>query len=355
MPAARPMDDPISGPSPLDIEDFAQLEIFLRTRGVLAPSDTVSCTLLTGGVSNRTVRVAKSRGPNLVVKQALAKLRVSVDWYSAPERIHREFAALDVFGGLLPDQVPQAYFQDRNHHVIAMSEIPQPHHNWKSLMMQGQVEPRAWVAFGQMLAHVHRATGQDLVPVPAELYDRTYFETLRLEPYYLYSGRQVPAAQTFLEDLVTDTRARQNALVHGDYSPKNILVHNGVLHLLDFEVCHAGDPAFDVGFALTHALGKAHWHHRLRHTFLDCAWQFWQAYGAAGLLPAFGPDMERRSIRHATACLLARAAGRSPLEYLDEAQRARQVQAAIALAYTGPASIQDLLHRFASLIAHPAR
>ena len=36
--------------------------------------------------------------------------------------------------------------------------------------------------------------------------------------------------------------------------------------------------------------------------------------------------MEPRAVRHTLGCLLARVAGRSPLEYLDEPQRARQVR-----------------------------
>ena len=88
--------------------------------------------------------------------------------------------------------------------------------------------------------------------------DRTFFEALRLEPYYRYTALRTPASADFYDALITDTLSHALTLVHGDYSPKNVLVHHDQLVLLDYEVAHWGDPAFDVGFALTHLLSKAH-------------------------------------------------------------------------------------------------
>ena len=62
------------------------------------------------------------------------------------------------------------------------------------------------------------------------------------------------------------TLSRSDALVHGDFSPKNVLVYNRQLILLDHEVLHFGDPAFDIGFSLTHFLSKAlHLPQKRRH------------------------------------------------------------------------------------------
>ena len=87
--------------------------------------------------------------------------------------------------------------------------------------------------------------------------ERRFFEELRLEPYYAYHRdvKYRPAAHDFLE--TADRRGRENgqiALVHGDYSPKNVLLHEDRLVLLDYEVIHFGDPAFDIGFSLAHLL-----------------------------------------------------------------------------------------------------
>jgi aminoglycoside phosphotransferase (APT) family kinase protein len=137
-----------------------------------------------------------------------------------------------------------------------------------------------------------------------------------------------------LNQLIGDTLARRVTLVHGDFSPKNILVRDGKLILLDHEVIHWGDPAFDVGFGLTHFLSKAH--HLRDHRFIEAATRFCEAYG---------DEVDEQAARQTLGCLLARVAGRSPLEYLDERERARQRRVVVKLIQDVPA-IPDLFERF---------
>ena len=108
--------------------------------------------------------------------------------------------------------------------------------------------------------------------------DRSHFESLRLEPYYAFTATQIPAAAGFLQALIAGTRARRLTLVHGDFSPKNILIHRDSLVLLDHEVIHWGDPAFDLGFSLTHLLSKAHHLPNHRADFANAAREYWQTY-----------------------------------------------------------------------------
>ena len=115
--------------------------------------------------------------------------------------------------------------------------------------------------------------------------------------------------------LVENTRERLFTLVHGDYSPKNVLIHNDKLILLDHEVIHFGDPAFDLGFGMTHLLSKAHHLPRMRSAFAQAALDFWTQYRSTLGEPPFAASLETYAVRHALGCLLARVAGRSPLEY----------------------------------------
>ena len=48
--------------------------------------------------------------------------------------------------------------------------------------------------------------------------------------------------------------------MHGDVSPKNILVGWKGPVFLDAETTCYGDPAFDLAFCLTHLLLKCVWH-----------------------------------------------------------------------------------------------
>jgi hypothetical protein len=163
----------------------------------------------------------------------------------------------------------------------------------------------------------------------------------------------VPAAAAFLDELIATTRGRRLAVVHGDYSPKNVLVHAGRLVVLDFEVIHWGDPAFDLGFGLTHLLSKAHHVRDRRAEFGRFAPVFFREYREAlGDVPWAG-DLEPHAIRHTLGCLLARACGRSPLEYLDAAARERQRDAVLALIARPPARVDDLAGEWLARLEAP--
>jgi tRNA A-37 threonylcarbamoyl transferase component Bud32 len=309
----------------LDIEDFSALEHYLAGRGELQAGEEAGFSKLAGGVSNRTVLVKRKNAGSMVVKQALRKLRVAVDWFGDPERIHVEARALRWLPQLAPPRTTPAFlFEDFEHHLLAMQAVPDGHQDWKKPLLQGNVVPEHFTAFGELIGTIHRNSFEH-PELEREFADRSVFESLRLEPYYLYSASQVPEASAFLRSLVDETRQCRATLVHGDYSPKNILLSQGSLVLLDCEVVHFGDPAFDLGFSLTHFLSKAHRDRTRRSGFLSATRLYWESYRHAlqdsPMELGRAPELEPRVVRHTLACLLARVAGRSPLEYLDAGHR----------------------------------
>ena len=334
-------------PPELDIERPDDLLAYLRDGGWIAADETPRLTVLAGGVSNRTVLVERASGEGWVVKQALAKLRVQVDWFSSPERIHREALGLNTLAPLCPPgSVPRLMFEDLPNYIMAMEAVPQPHANWKQMLLAGDLQMDHIEQFGRLLAAIHRETGLRRAALMPDFGDRAFYESLRLEAYYLYTGTQVPEAADFYSALVADTRARQDTLVHGDYSPKNVLVHHGQLVLLDYEVAHMGEPAFDLGFSMTHLLSKAHHLPALRGAFADATRLYWRTYRVAIGEPAWAEGLEARAVRHTLGCLLARVAGRSPLEYLSAEERAQQKAAVVALLAAPPTTIDALVDGF---------
>jgi aminoglycoside phosphotransferase (APT) family kinase protein len=330
----------------LDIERPADLTAYLEERGHLGGGERPEIRVLTGGVSNRVVLVERSPGPSWVIKQALAKLRVEADWFSDPARIHSEAAGLRALRDLAPPgSVPAFVFEDREHHLLCMEAVPEPHENWKQALLSGRVDRGAILQLAELLATIHRrSSGRSDLATQFE--DRTHFESLRLEPYYGYAARQVPDAAPFLQRLAADTRARRLAIVHGDYSPKNVLVREGRLVLLDCEVIHFGDPAFDLGFSLAHLLGKAHHLEHHREVFAEAALRYWDTYAGHLGGVSWGESLEVHAVRHALGCLLARAAGRSPLEYLSEAERRHQVRVVVSLLAEAPVTMRALFESF---------
>ena len=332
---------------PLDIEQPEALLDYLRTQGHISNSDRPQIRVLAGGVSNRTVWIRLPDGQTWVLKQALEKLRVREAWYSDPVRIHREAAGLRWLIQLLPaGTIPELIFEDSAVHVLAMQAVPEPHANWKTLLLAGQIELDQVRQFGQLLGLMHRRAFERQAQVAIDFDDRTFFETLRIEPYYVHTYKVCAEATAFITDLIEETRHTRLTLTHGDYSPKNILVYQGRLILLDHEVIHFGDPAFDFGFSLTHLLSKAHHLRPFRDAFVVAANEHWRAYGQAlGELP-WTASLEARAVRHTLACLLARVIGKSPLEYLGEDERLVQQQCVVRLMTRAPTTIADLIARF---------
>lgn len=337
--------------SGLDIEQHDELRRYLREHGYIGPGESPAFCTLAGGVSNRTVLVERPSGESWVLKQALEQLRVPIDWYSSPDRIHREALGTRWLAELAgPDAVPEFVFEDEKHHLLAMQAVPAPHENWKRMLLAGRVETDHVAQFSRLLATIHRAAYERRDEVASVFDDRTFFESLRVEPYYRYAATQAPAAEAFLSDLIATTRRRRITLVHGDYSPKNILVHEGSLVLLDHEVIHFGDPAFDLGFSMTHLLSKAHHVVDRRTDFADAAVLHWRTYHAGVDGVSWTADLEHHAVRHTLGCLLARVAGRSRLEYFSEEERQRQRHVVLRLMAQMPATIADLATAFVRLL-----
>lgn len=336
----------------MNIEETGQLAAYLRRTGRIGYEEQVEMTVLPGGVSNRTVLVRRGSGPAWVLKQALPKLRVQVDWFSPPERSQREATGLRWLADLAPKgAIPPLVFEDRAEHLLAMLAVPQPHENWKTMLLAGRLDPRHIEHFARLLAAIHRNAWLRRERLARVFEDRSFFESLRLEPYYAYAAAQAPASADFVRALLQQTRARRLTLVHGDFSPKNILVHEDRLVLLDHEVIHWGDPAFDLGFSLTHLLSKAHHLPAHREAFAEAARVYWQRYREAIGAVEWDADLELHAVRHTLGCLLGRVVGRSPLEYLDATERARQRDAVLTLLRTPPQTVPELVKGFLSCLS----
>jgi 5-methylthioribose kinase len=331
----------------MNIERPEELRDYLVATGRVASDVPLQSEVLAGGVSCRTVLVRWPDGPSWVLKQSLPKLRVAMDWFSDPRRIHREALGLRHLQDLLPSRsVPEFLFEDLDCHLLAMGAVPEPHENWKSMLLKGRLEADHLRQFAGLLSSLHRNGWLKREQLAEPFADWSYFESLRLEPYYECSAEQTTAARPLLGELIQQTRQRRRTLVHGDFSPKNILVHSGRLVLLDHEVIHFGDPAFDLGFALTHLLSKGHYLREWRDEFRKAASVFWEHYESGlGNVP-WRVDLEGFVVRHALGCLLARAVGRSPLEYLSDEDRRRQRQAAIDLMADLPTTVDGLCSAF---------
>jgi aminoglycoside phosphotransferase (APT) family kinase protein len=279
----------------------------LQAAGLISGTD-IRVTPLTGGVSSDIVLV-ESVARKFVVKAALEKLRVKDDWFVDVLRNRVEQSFFEYAAPIMPASVPRIL--GGRDGWFAMEYLGDELRNWKSLLLAGDIETETARLAGLVLGRMHAASWDD--PVARERFDTLpNFQALRIDPYLLTTAERVPEAAEVLRAEAARLAETKLALVHGDYSPKNLLTGPQRLIVLDAECAWFGDPAFDTAFLLTHLHLKALLHPQA----VQLIPAFWSAYTTA-----CGHDMEPRTVRLLLCLLLARVHGKSPVEYLSDSQR----------------------------------
>lgn len=287
---------------------------WLRRHAQIDEREPIHVRELADGVSNVVLRVETPKR-TFVVKQSRPQLRTEAAWFSDINRIWRERDVMQMLRPLLPSLVvPEILFCVEADYAFAMSHAPEPFRNWRSMLLQGDVDAALGEQAGKLLGIMHDATARRSQEM-AKLADRTIFEQLRVEPFYWKIQQKHPHLHGPVQALIDRMRSRRLALCHGDFSPKNLLVHSGGFTLVDYETGHWGDPAMDIGFFLSHILLKAVHRPEKSLDYFALTRGFWTGYTTIQqALPI--EDLRSAGILHLAACMLARVDGTSPAPYL---------------------------------------
>ncbi len=333
-----------AGASP-DTAGEADLTRSLQRMAIVSANQSIRLTPLAGGVSSDIYRVDVPSGV-LCVKRALPRLKVSALWEVPVERNHYEVEWMRVAGAVAPSAVPKLLGEDREAGAFAMAWLPPERYpTWKSLLAEGAGTRTMARHVGDVLGRVHAATA-DRAEIAARFATDALFHAIRLDPYLVTAAHVNPSHASALHALVATTASTKRVLVHGDFSPKNILIGPEGPVILDAECAWFGDPAFDVAFVVNHLLLKSAWRRQWRAQYAQMAtdlvaayrahvhWEPWTALDArtAALLPGL---------------LLARVDGKSPVEYLTDHDVRESVRNfARAYLHKPAPSIDALVHAF---------
>ena len=272
-------------------------------------------TPLAGGVSS-DIYLVEAGSTNWVVKRALKKLRVKEDWFADTSRNRYERKYMQYVGAFLPEAVPRVLFEGDGY--FAMEFLGEGFANWKKLMLDGHYSSDYAEKAGQILGIIHQTSSAD--GRARAMFDSTRnFHQLRSEPYLVTTGRRHPELNHMFETEVLRLESTRECLVHGDFSPKNILVSESRLVVLDCEVAWFGDPSFDLAFLLTHLHLKALHRPTASVLLASLARKAVAAYLTARQLEgASSKEFLQRTGRLLLMILLARIDGKSPVEYITE-------------------------------------
>jgi aminoglycoside phosphotransferase (APT) family kinase protein len=313
---------------------------FVEKTGLVPAGTVPQFEPLTGGVSS-DIWLVRAGERIFCVKKALSKLRVASDWRAPVERNANEAAWFKVVSGFVPNCAPSILAEDADAGIFAMQYLPQQSYpNWKMQLHRGLVDAGTADSVGRCLACIHSTTAKSPILASRFAADEI-FHAIRLEPYLLATARVHPGLADRLELLARTTAQTKLALVHGDVSPKNILVGPAGPVFLDAECAWWGDPAFDAAFCLNHLMLKCLWvpnaRHRLMHAFGTL-----KARYLAGVDWEPVASIDRRIAGLLPGLFLARVDGKSPVEYLTEHDKDRVRRVATALLTDVPDRLDDV-------------
>jgi tRNA A-37 threonylcarbamoyl transferase component Bud32 len=325
---------------------------FLVEHGLAAGGQEQTWTRLAGGVSSELWRVDLS-DRTICVKQALEKLRVKGDWYAPVSRNAVEWDWLCFAVGVVPGQVPEPLAHDRDRGLFAMSYLDaRDYPVWKARLLAGTVDPGEAAAVGTLIGRLHAASAGDRRRARRFATDAN-FASLRIDPYLRTIARRHPDLSGETEQLIRRTTTTRLTVVHGDVSPKNILIGPSGPVLLDAECAWYGDPAFDLAFVINHLVLKTVVVSGRADALVASANALAESYArlvtwepaeatagrAADLLPAL---------------LLARVDGLSPVEYLDRGQQGAVRAVARNLLGAQPAPLNAVITAAAGMLCSTA-
>jgi 5-methylthioribose kinase len=326
-----------------------EIAAVLRHMGLIAEDEQPVLTPLTGGVASDIWKV-EARNKIFAVKRALPKLRVAADWRVPVTRNASEADWLRTARDITPDAAPEIIAEDRAWGLFAMTYLPSDRFPvWKAELHAGRVDLDFAAAVGRTIAKIHSATASDTAI--AERFDNdAIFHAIRLEPYLEATAAKHPAIAEQLFALSKATLSRHVALVHGDLSPKNILVGANGPIFIDAECAWYGDPAFDLAFCLNHLLLKCLWTPASTPQFLGAFDAMQNAY-LSTITHEPAAALEQRAAALLPGLFLARVDGKSPAEYITSDEgRAKVRAAAIPLIRHPPARLQIICDAWAATL-----
>ena len=336
-------------PKDIDHTNIDEFHSFLIESGLMGTEEVPRYKALPGGVSS-DIWLVQFSDRQLCIKRALAKLKVKEDWQAPISRNATEVDWLETANTIVPGCAPRVLAHDPNRGMFAMQFIPpETGKTWKEKLQTGSVEPAFASSVGYTLAAIH-TTSMNMPDLAQRFATDEVFRAIRLKPYLESTARRHPDLTSELTELIKTTTSTKLALVHGDISPKNILVCGSQPVFIDAECAWWGDPAFDLAFCLNHFLLKCIWIPNSTTKLILCFNSMTKAY--LSTIPAdYAIDIESRTARLLPGLFLARIDGKSPVEYITrEVDKDKVRKAAIALLKKPVEDLASVAHRWADEI-----
>ena len=305
-----------------------------------AEPGTLRFAPLSGGVSSDIWRVDHGN-LTFCAKRALPRLKVSARWEVSTRRNAEEVRWLRAAREWVGEEAAEVIAADEAQGIAILTWYDPGHwRNWKAELLADRVDPAVAARLGMLLGSIARESARR-PELASEFANADLFDALRVDPFFRYLVSAHPALEPLIHQLEND----HATLVHGDFSPKNVLVDEHCrVRILDAECATWGSPGFDPGYLLAHLLLK-----RVctdNPVLTTAALRFWTAY--VDTVDGAFARLDQRTYLPLAGMLLARVDGKSPVEYLTETQRCWIRDQALTLLERPPVPIVHLLESWPS-------
>jgi len=250
------------------------------------------------------------------LKKAKKKLDVKEDWFVPIERNIYEYKWYNEVNKLVPNIAPQVIYSDTNNFFFIMEYFDEKKFPlWKKELFKSNININFSQSVAQNLSFIHLNTFNNS-ELKSKFDTIKLFEDLRIDPYIRFTATIHDDIKNKLLDIANNLNNKKITLVHGDISPKNILINNDKPIFLDAECAWYGDPAFDFAFCINHLILKSIKLPKVK----DLLSKSFRILSDTYLMNVKWEDpklFEKRTILILSALMLARIDGKSPVEYIN--------------------------------------
>lgn len=297
----------------IDISVEEELIAYLKERKLI--NNEIGCNIeyCKGGVSG-TVALINDKDNLMLIKQALNRLKVQEEWISNPIRAKIEYDCNNILYSIIPEYILRPYFFDELNNIFCREAAPVNFRMWKNDLINGKLDFQIATKYIDSISRIHNICADDN-NVKQTFKNIDIFNELRLCPYIEFTVKKHPKYKEFANKVLIELREEKITLVHGDYSPKNVMIYGNKMYIMDFEVAHYGNPAFDLAFLSNHFILKAIKMKRFAESFLNMYEYCIQRY-FDNVNYMDKNKLENCFIRTLCLMLIARVDGKSPVEYI---------------------------------------
>ena len=276
----------------------------------------IDFTRMEGGVSSEVYKV-KTSNKTYCVKRSLAKLLVKKEWFADKKRLKYEYYWLKHCKKIIPNNIPNIItFSEKKDYLVLEFFDQNKFTTLKHLLFKKKINLNLIKNISKNLFKIHNKSKNTSIKKKFSKNFKNFYD-LRLDAYFNEVKRVHPNLKNHINKINRNYIKNSTTLVHGDFSPKNILTDNRSIKFIDAETCNFGDPVFDVVFFNNHLLIKSIIIPEKKNEFLECYKLFFNTY--IKLLKGHEKfNFISRCIDMIPIMLIARIDGKSPVEYVKE-------------------------------------